>query len=112
MSGRESIGTWEKVQMRSVVRQGRLLWVGDGWGCDHWLLSTVNMGDLYFEGDPATDSPRRHMERVLKGEGQSRKWPWFLMALGGGGLWAIWRTAAQGGRSREAARTTGTAKKM
>ena len=56
------------------------------------------MGDLHFEGDPAIDSPRRHMERVLKGEseGSRRKWPLFLMALGGGGLWALWRAAAQG----------------
>ena len=54
------------------------------------------MADLYFDGDPAVDSPRRHMERVLKGEGSRRKWPFVLMALGGGGLWAIWKTAKGG----------------
>ena len=69
--------------------------------------NTVNMGDHYFDGDPALDSKRRHMERVLKGEGSRKKWPLVLMALGGGGLWAIWKTAAEG-RSREAAGTTGT----
>lgn len=66
---------------------------------------------VYFEGDPATDSSRRHMERVLKGEageGRRRKWPLFLMALGSGGLWALWRTAAQGGARQEAAGASGT----
>lgn len=49
------------------------------------------MGDsVYFEGDPATDSARRHMERVLKGE-PARRWPWFVAALGGGALWTLYR---------------------
>jgi len=55
-------------------------------------------GDLYFDGDPATDSARRHMERVLKGEPTPR-WPWVVAALGSGGLWMLWRLgkgAAQG----------------
>jgi hypothetical protein len=55
-------------------------------------------GEVHFEGDPATDSARRHMERVLKGE-PARRWPWVLAALGGGGLWMLWRiggAAAQG----------------
>ena len=52
------------------------------------------MGDLYFDGDPAVDSSRRHMERVLKGESRSR-WPWLAAAIGGGGLWALWRMAEQ-----------------
>ena len=63
------------------------------------------MGELHFEGDPAIDSKRRHMERVLKGEQpQRRKWPLVLMALGGGGLWALWRTAAQGAQASDAAK--------
>jgi hypothetical protein len=65
---------------------------------------TVNMS-VYFDGDPAVDSSRRHMERVLKGEAAPRprrKWPLVLMALGGGGLWALWRTAARAAeRARE-----------
>ena len=52
------------------------------------------MGDVYFDGDPAVDSSRRHMERVLKGEPR-RKWPWLVAAIGGGGLWALWRMAEQ-----------------
>jgi hypothetical protein len=49
---------------------------------------------VYFDGDPETDSSRRHMERVLRGE-SGRKWPWLLAAVAGGGLFALWRTAAQ-----------------
>ena len=58
------------------------------------------MGDVYFDGDPATDSARRHMERVLKGESGRRKWPWVAMALGGGGLWALWRAASEDARAK------------
>jgi hypothetical protein len=59
---------------------------------------------VYFDGDPATDSARRHMERVLKGEPSPRKWPWVLAALGGGGLWWMWRQ----GRNAQPRTTTDT----
>ena len=52
------------------------------------------MGNVYFDGDPAVDSSRRHMERVLKGEPR-RKWPWLVAAVGGGGLFALWRMGEQ-----------------
>lgn len=52
------------------------------------------MGGVYFDGDPAVDSSRRHMERVLKGEPR-RKWPWLVAAIGSGGLWALWRMGEQ-----------------
>jgi hypothetical protein len=45
---------------------------------------------VYFDGDPAVDSARRHMERVLKGE-PTRRWPWVLAALGSGAVWALYR---------------------
>lgn len=45
---------------------------------------------VYFDGDPATDSARRHMERVLKGE-PTRRWPWIVAALGSGTVWMLWR---------------------
>jgi hypothetical protein len=45
---------------------------------------------VYFEGDPSTDSTRRHMERVLKGE-RTARWPWLLAALGSGAVWTFWR---------------------
>ena len=61
---------------------------------------------VYFDGDPATDSARRHMERVLKGEAPRRKWPWILAVVAGGGSFAMWRMmkrrgeeTAKGGRS-------------
>ena len=49
------------------------------------------MSDVYFEGDPEIDSARRRMERVLKGEPPPSRWPWILAALGGSGLWMMWR---------------------
>lgn len=58
-------------------------------------------GDLHFDGDPATDSARRHMERVLKGE-PARKWPWIVAALGGGGLWMLFRMGGDAARNRTA----------
>ncbi len=47
--------------------------------------------NLHFDGDPAVDSPRRHLERVLKGEPPRRRWPWIVAAIAGGGAWAMWR---------------------
>ena len=61
-------------------------------------------GDLHFDGDPATDSARRHMERVLKGE-PTRKWPWIVAALGGGGVWMLFRMGGDAARSRTAAQS-------
>jgi hypothetical protein len=55
-------------------------------------------GNVYFEGDPETDSTRRHMERVLKEGDRPRRWPWLLAALGSGGVWFLWRL---GRESRE-----------
>jgi hypothetical protein len=57
-------------------------------------------GGVYFEGDPATDSARRHMERVLKGE-PTRRWPWLLAALGSGAVWALYRLGKTAAANRE-----------
>jgi hypothetical protein len=46
--------------------------------------------DLYFDGDPAEDSRRRHLERVIKGGRPRRRWPWIAAAVAGG-AWTIWR---------------------
>lgn len=63
------------------------------------------MSDVYFEGDPATDSARRQMERLLKQpEPPPPRWPWIVAALGSGGLWMMWklgRAAADAKRAAE-----------
>ena len=47
--------------------------------------------EIHFEGDPAVDSRRRHLERVLKGEPPRRRWPWIAAVVTGGAAWGIWR---------------------
>ena len=59
-------------------------------------------GSVYFEGDPGTDSTRRHMERVLKEEQPARRWPWVLAALGSGGVWLLWQLGRASARAKEA----------
>jgi hypothetical protein len=57
--------------------------------------------DLYFDGDPAEDSRRRHLERVIKGGRPRRRWPWIVAALAGG-AWTVWRmTQPRGENSPE-----------
>ena len=58
-------------------------------------------GGVYFDGDPATDSARRHMERVLKGE-PKRRWPWVLAALGSGAVWTLYRLGSAAAANRNA----------
>jgi hypothetical protein len=66
---------------------------------------------VHFAGDPATDSPRRHLERVLKEAdapaGRRARWPLFIGLLAGGGSWTLWRLLRQRRREREAAVTSG-----
>jgi hypothetical protein len=57
---------------------------------------------VYFDGDPGTDSTRRHMERVLKDSQPPRRWPWVLAALGSGGVWLLWRLGRASARAKEA----------
>jgi len=52
------------------------------------------MSNYQFDGDPAIDSTRRHLERVLN-EPQSRRWPWFIAMLTGGAALAFWRTRSR-----------------
>jgi hypothetical protein len=60
--------------------------------------------DLYFEGDPATDSTRRHLERVLK-EPKRRRWPWVAGSIAVVAAWYFWPR----GRSRPMTPHTGEA---
>jgi hypothetical protein len=46
---------------------------------------------LYFEGDPATDSARRRLERLMKEPERPRKWPWVVGALAAAAAsWYFW----------------------
>jgi hypothetical protein len=74
------------------------------------LCHNKDMNDsVHFEGDPGTDSARRHMERVLNApEPAPRRWPWVVAALGGGGLWLLWHSGRTAARTREG--STGAAK--
>ena len=71
------------------------------------------MDDLHFEGDPATDSTRRRLERIMKDESRPR-WPWVAALAAGGTAFLFWqvrkRRRAGNGReeSQTAARTPST----
>ena len=58
----------------------------------------------YFEGDPATESARRHMERVLKEPERPRRWPAIVAVIVGAAAWYFWprqptRTPPEGKQS-------------
>jgi hypothetical protein len=44
----------------------------------------------YFDGDPSTDSARRHLERLLKETQPRRKWPWIAAVAAGAAAWFFW----------------------
>ena len=48
------------------------------------------MSDIYFSGDPAQDSARRHLERVLA-QPQPRRWPFLAALFAGGTAFTLWR---------------------
>jgi hypothetical protein len=45
---------------------------------------------IYFSGDPAQDSARRHLERVLR-QPQPRRWPLLAAIFAGGTAFTLWR---------------------
>ena len=45
---------------------------------------------IYFAGDPAQDSARRHLERVLT-QPQPRRWPLLAAIFAGGTAFTLWR---------------------
>ena len=57
---------------------------------------------VHFEGDPATDSARRRMERILKTTEPAPRWPWLLAALGSGGVWLLWHLGRRAARTSDA----------
>ena len=49
------------------------------------------MDELHFEGDPAIDSTRRRLERVMK-EGEPRsEWKWMAALAAGAGALIFWQ---------------------
>ena len=56
------------------------------------------MGDYYFKGDPAIDSTRRHLERILN-EPPRRRWPWLVAMFAGGAAFTFWRRSHRGDRT-------------
>lgn len=48
------------------------------------------MDDLHFDGDPATDSTRRRLERVMKGESRPR-WHWIAALAAGSTALFFWQ---------------------
>ena len=45
---------------------------------------------IYFSGDPAQDSARRHLERVLT-QPQPRRWQFLAALFAGGTALTLWR---------------------
>jgi hypothetical protein len=45
---------------------------------------------IYFSGDPAQDSARRHLERVLS-QPQRKRWPFLAALFAGGTAFTVWR---------------------
>jgi hypothetical protein len=57
------------------------------------------MSDYYFEGDPALDSTRRHLERVLK-QPKPRRWAWLAAMLASGAAVTFWRARRRTTKAR------------
>jgi hypothetical protein len=61
--------------------------------------------DLYFDGDPATDSTRRHLEQVLKETRPRRRWPWMVGAVAAVAAWYFWPRGTAAGPPKDAGTT-------
>jgi hypothetical protein len=63
--------------------------------------------DLHFEGDPAIDSTRRRLERVMKDESRPR-WPWVAALAAGGTAFLFWqvRKRRRNGNGRDDSKAT------
>lgn len=49
------------------------------------------MDELHFEGDPATDSTRRRLERVMKEEQPRSEWRWIAALAAGATALLFWQ---------------------
>jgi hypothetical protein len=62
------------------------------------------MTDVYFDGDPATESARRHLERVLKEPTSHRRWPWVAASVAALAAWYFWPRTKQEANKEETER--------
>jgi hypothetical protein len=47
--------------------------------------------ELHFEGDPATDSTRRRLERILREEQPRSEWGWIAALAAGATALVFWQ---------------------
>jgi hypothetical protein len=53
--------------------------------------------NVYFDGDPATESTRRHLERVLNEPERRRpRWPWVVASVAAVAAWYFWPRGRSG----------------
>jgi hypothetical protein len=76
------------------------------------VSDNVMSDHIYFAGDPAQDSARRHLERVLT-QPQRRRWPFLAALFAGGTALTVWgfrsrRRNAQDGQASDGTRTDRT----
>lgn len=46
--------------------------------------------NVYFDGDPATESTRRQLEQLMKETRPRRRWPWMVGAVAAAAAWYFW----------------------
>jgi hypothetical protein len=51
----------------------------------------TELGDLFFDGDPETDSTRRRLERVMKEKPARVRWPWKTALIAGSSVFMFWQ---------------------
>jgi hypothetical protein len=62
---------------------------------------TMPRTDYHFDGDPAINSTRRHLERVLRAPSPRRR-PWLAAILAGGAALTFWRVRPPSEKQRQA----------
>ena len=73
----------------------------------HGLGGRCRCLSTYFDGDPATDSTRRHLERVLHAP-KHRRWRRLVAMLAGGVAWRFWRVHPRSAKPPDARTSAST----